>query len=146
MLHYRFGLCLQTINIPTITLAGGVAVNYDLDLRNKEFSGFMSLCLETTAKDDATGLDKVVVTVTPLVRNVADTAWLVPENTAALTLEDDVDMSEVTPTPLCGAWSVNKLFELSGDANKFMMAEGLRFTFDEFGGTNGKFVGKILLR
>ncbi|MCJ7749289.1 MAG: hypothetical protein MUP27_16245 [Desulfobacterales bacterium] len=139
------GTYLQKYEIAEKTYDGTTALTEDFDLRDKAFSGFMSLVIIPTVTTEVEALNTFKVTVMPLVRNAANTAWFMPVNSAALVLEDTLTLEDLDGA----SWSVNKLFELSGDANKFMMAEGLRFTFVTVttGATYaGKFVGRILLR
>ena len=123
-----------------MTISGLV---YDLDLWNISFAGYMSLAMETVANNDGTGLDAVAITVEPLLRNYDDDDWITLVNTTALTLEDDADIADVGEG---AAWSVTKCFEDNGDTNKFMMAEGLRFSFSEGANAHGTFVGKFIIR
>jgi len=139
------GTFLQKYEIAEKTYDGTNPLTEDFDLQDKAFSGFMSLIIIPTETVQVEALNTFKVTVMPLVRNAANTAWFMPVNSAALVLEDTLTLEDLDGA----AWSVNKLFELSGDANKFMMAEGLRFTFVTVTtGTTyaGKFIGRILLR
>lgn len=141
----QFGTYLQKYDIAEKTYDGTNPLTEDFDLRDKAFSGFMTLVVIPTVTTEIEALNTFKVTVSPLVRNAANNAWFVPVNTTALVLEDTRTMEDLDGA----AWSVNKLFELSGDVDKFMMAEGLRFTFSTVtsGATYaGKFVGRVLLR
>ena len=141
------GHTIQTIPIAEQTIVGnGVTdATVDIDLRSYVFNGFIMLKLESTEITLVGGLDNLAVTAQVIVRNNANDTWILPANSSAIEVEDDVDIATVGKM---AAWDINwAFFWRGGFVDDFLSLEGIRFVLSEAtAGDSGKCIGKVILR
>lgn len=145
-LPVRPEMVLQTLSVLANTvISGGTGSGHtwDVDLRSQSFNGYMELVTEGISDDLGNGLTGFSVTVVPINRNVADTAWLSVQNASAITIEDIIDMTAGN----CGSWDISRAFELLGGINNHFGMEGLRFYFgNNLTGHNGTITTRLMGR
>ena len=78
----KVGHILQTIDSGDLAIAGGTDYTLEFDLRSYDHNGNVALrIVSTSAALVGTGLDDITFDISPMARNVLDTAWITEANT-----------------------------------------------------------------
>ena len=127
---FPIGIAQQIINAGTAIVPVSDSVNVQIDLRSVKQNGFLRLKIETLTKVN-NGLDTLVVTPTPLARNIAD-AWV----TAINSLGTAIAAVNISTVGNIAYFDITRHFEDNGGVNDFP-GEGLNINFAQGAGGNG---------